>query len=94
MRWRGWFRLWVVASLLVVPVIAFTIARSDMATWERLNASADQICADQEANLATHPDALRCEHMMGSDQTVFQREHTTPALYRGEALLVGFVADL
>ncbi len=94
MRWKGWFRLWVALSAVVVPLMAYALARPDMATWESLNESSIRLCVDQEANLPSHPNATACVHATGADQTVFQREHTTPLTYWSEALLAGLVADL
>lgn len=94
MRWTGWVRLWVVMSAIAVPLIAYALARTDMATWESLNENAIRFCVDQETNAAAHPNATACVHATGADQTVFQREHTTPLAYWSEALLGGLIADL
>jgi hypothetical protein len=91
---KGWFRLWVVVSLIAVPAFAIWQVHEWELVWEHLNANTVRVCVDAETTLASHPDALQCAHNMGADKTAFAQEHTTPAAVWSEALGFGLLFDL
>jgi|GEM_PF-3865897 hypothetical protein len=94
MRRRGWFRLWIVITAIFVPAMAVWMEIDDQATWNQIEHPVVSMCVDQELNLPTHPDGLKCIHQHGADQTIFQEEHITPAAYWARALGIAFVLDV
>ena len=90
---RGWFRLWLVVSLIAVPALAGWQVHDWMSSWDRINAEAVRVCVDAES-LGDHPDALKCVHNMGADQTAFAQEHTTPTAIWSQAFGFGLLVDL
>lgn len=94
-RIAGWFRLWVVLSVVGIPMAAyFGDFQQKVKFWGDLDKFSTRICVEQESNLQNHPDALECARKAGTFQTVFQREHTTPAAYWSGVLFGAFLADL
>jgi hypothetical protein len=94
MHGKGWFRLWVLLSLIAVPAATFWSAEQDTRTWASIDQQVIKTCVDAEWSSPTRPDALKCSHRMGADQTIFQREHTTPLQYWSTGLAIMFGIDL
>ena len=90
---RGWFRLWLILSLIAVPALAVWQVHDWMSNWDRINANAVRVCVDAES-LGDHPDALTCVHNFGADQTAFAQDHTTPTAVWSQALGFGLIVDL
>lgn len=91
---RGWVRLWVVVSLVIVPAMAFWQFDQWSAEWQRIDDWTIRNCVDAEFGRANHPDALKCGHSAGADKTVFQRENTTPLVWWSQALFFALLFDL
>lgn len=93
MRRRGWIRLWIVASAIGVPAAAEWQFQSDSKVWGDINQMIIKRCVDEEFSQPSHPDALECGRKEGTFETVFERQHTTPARYWSLALFGAFVMD-
>ena len=91
---RGWVRLWLVVSLVIVPATAMWQFDQFSKEWQRIDDWTVRNCVDAEFSRPDHPDALQCGHKAGADQTVFQREHTTPLAWWSQALLFALLLDL
>ena len=93
MRRRGLFRLWVVATAILVPATAFWMVSDFINTWGEIDRNTIELCVNSEGP-PPKEDATHCVHRMGADQTAFQHEHTTAGAYWGEALGIAFLFDL
>jgi hypothetical protein len=91
---KGWLRLWVVLTVIGVPVAAELDFQQKERFWTDLNAVAIKNCVDVEYSSPAHPDALECGRQQGTMKTVFQREGTTPLKYWSSTMGVFFIADL
>lgn len=94
MKRKGWLRLWIVLTVVGVPVASAREYNRLWWTWFELDKWTIQQCVEWQSNAATHPDARKCEHDAGADQTPFQHEHVSPAKWWSETLAVFFVVDL
>lgn len=94
MRWRGWFRLWIVIGVIAVPAIALYGAHLDMEPWQRITDTDIRFCVDEAENNPAHPDSEACMRQHGDYRTVFEREGTTPAHYWTEAIAVSLAIYL
>ncbi len=93
MRRAGWLRLWIVVTVIGVPIAALEGFQSESAFWVNMDKVDIKMCVDAEADLSTHPDALKCAHTVGADQTYFQHEHVAPLTYWSERLVLYFILD-
>ena len=91
---RGWFRLWVVLTVIGVPAAAEWNFQHDEDTWRTIDKMTIELCVDEETKLPSHPDALACGHQRGADQTLFQHERISPARYWLTSLGIFFALDL
>jgi hypothetical protein len=93
MRRRGWIRLWIVVSAIGVPAAAEWQFQHDSKFWSYINEMTVKTCVDAEFSEPSHPDALECGKKQGTFETVFERQHTTPARYWSLQLAGYFVID-
>jgi len=93
MRAKGWVRLWIVLTLLGVPLVSELQFQSESETWNDLDKITIEQCVNQEFNNPSHPDALECGRKLGVYKTFFERENIKPALYWAESLGFSFLID-
>jgi len=89
---RGLIRLWIVATAIFVPGLAYWAVNDNMKTWAQMDAISIRLCVDQEGR--SNFDVDKCVHDAGADQTMFQHEQTTPGRYWAEALTFSFIIDV
>ena len=94
MRVAGWFRIWLVLTVLGVPAATLWMTQKQFNTWDDIDKATIHSCVDAEWARPNHPDALECTRQAGAYKTVFEREHTTPFRYWSTGLGVTFLADL
>lgn len=94
MRIQGWIRLWLVVTLIGVPIGAGLVYQSDSHRYDWATDMAIRICRDQEENLSTHPDSIQCAQRLGAYQSIFDREKVTPLNYWLGNFIGLFIADL
>ena len=92
MRRRGWVRLWIVASAIFVPAVAFWEVNDFIDTWSELDNISIQACVDREGS--PNFDVDKCAHDAGAYKTAFQHENISPGRYWAEALGIAFLVDL
>ena len=92
--WKGLIRLWLVATVISVPVAAEIQFNQTQKFWDDLTAIQSKFCVDAESNQDGHPDALKCLQQMGAYKTVFEHEEISPARYWSSNLAVYLVIDL
>lgn len=90
---KGWFRLWVVATLIAVPTIAWKDFSQKEQFWGNLASFASHVCVNQETEFPNHPDAIECARNVGAFKTMFEREGTTPIAYWSHTLGYAFLLD-
>lgn len=93
-KWRGWFRLWVVCTVIFVPTVAELDFQQKVNFWAGLDKITIDQCVKSEFDNPDHPDALKCGHSFGTDKTIFEREGTTPGRYWPMAFGAAFLLDL
>lgn len=95
MRFRreGLIRLWIILSIVGVPLLAEADFNQREEFWTNISALPIKQCLENESR-PPYEDALICAHRMKADQSVFDHEHTTPAAYWSEALMWAFVLDI
>lgn len=81
MRRAGWFRLWLLLTILGVPAATIWADVEQERTWSRLDELTMKSCVDMELSRADQPDAVVCARKAGAYRTVFEREGTTPLRY-------------
>ncbi|HXA40963.1 MAG TPA: hypothetical protein VNW53_18325 [Phenylobacterium sp.] len=94
MRRAGWFRLWLLLTVLGVPAAAIWGEVRDDRVWQRLDEATMNRCVDVELSRPDHPDAVVCARRAGAYKANFQREGTTLLRYWSLRLGVMFVGDL
>src|SRR4051812_23261727 len=94
MRRRGLIRLWLVATAICVPGLAFWATSQNMHTWNEMDRATVNLCVDKQLQLSSHPDAIDCARKAGAYRTMFEHEHTTPGVWWSEALGIAFAVDL
>ena len=100
---KGLLRLWVVTSVIGVPVASEMQFNSLANSWEEIDANGIRICGDSEAIAASSQrpySQAECFRSVGvyndknEAQTAFMHEHTTPGAYWLESLTLFFLIDL
>lgn len=86
---RGFFRLWIVLALVVVPGFALWQFHELEETWDSLDQTRVQICVSREGE----PD-FDVDKCIGPARTVFEHERTSPGSYWSTALGLSFAAYL
>lgn len=94
MRLKGLFRLWLVLTLIGVPLVAGLDFQQKVNFWNDMDKTVIKNCVDTEFQDPTHPDALECGRKQGTYKTVFERESTTPGVYWSQQLGYAFLEDL
>jgi hypothetical protein len=91
---RGLIRLWIVASIIGVPLLANADFQQRAQFWDKLDNHIIEECVNEEWRFPSHPDAFECDRQRGAMKTIFERENTTPSSYWAWTLSWAFLADL
>jgi hypothetical protein len=94
MRKAGWFRLWLVLTVVGVPALSWWQFQHDYGQMEELNRGIVKTCVDVEYDSPRHPDSTECLRRMGADKTYFERNNITPGRYWRMSLAVSLAIDL
>ena len=94
MRARGWFRLWVVLTLIGVPVAAEWQFQQSWAIWQSIDQQVIKNCVEAVADGSSSVSSFQCEKNEGVLKTFFQREEITPLAYWSQSLGFFFAVDL
>lgn len=90
---KGWLRLWIVATVIGVPVGTIWDASADQAVWNAISHGQVDNCVYDQTTLSTHPDSIECAHRVHAYEPAFMREHTTVGAYWGGRLIGYFILD-
>lgn len=90
----GWLRLWIVLTIIVVPVMAELQFREMQSTWDHLDKMAVHHCVDEEFESNFKVDSLNCLKKDGAFKVIFERENTTAARWWAGALGISLIFDI
>jgi hypothetical protein len=93
MRAKGWMRLWIVLTLIGVPVAAGWQVESQSKWWSKLDELTMKLCVDAEFSNPSHPDAIECAKKQGAYRPLYERDRMSIGAYWGEYLGVTFFLD-
>ena len=92
--WKGLIRLWLVASLIGIPVAAVIQFNQTQKVWDDIAATNIKLCVDAELDTEGHPDALKCAHEKGAGMTLYEHEEISLIRYWSISLAWFLVIDL
>ena len=94
MRLKGWFRLWVVLSVVFVTCGSIWSTSESQKTWALIDESIMKTCVDTELSKPGVPDAFGCAKRQGAYQSIYVREGTTPLKWWAQVTGLWLIADL
>jgi len=94
MKLNGWVRLWIVVTVIGVPIAAELEFQQTAKFWDNLTEAHIKSCVDAAWDRPDHPDAIKCEQANGDYKTVFQHENTSPARYWSELMGEFLIFDI